>query len=323
MIDVCITVYGKPWQTLLALKSLLEYSSGEVDTIYYCEEEVQPSDYDYDIISTYLPFKKVIRYIIPKRPDDRRLGYSTIEEAMASGVKTHSLRYQYGLEMSNKKWMLLIHNDIHFFDNIVPQMLKEEKFDTFCIGNIGQCWRCPFGYHGIDICVGSRLHENIASSTSAILDPESLKKIYLDGVCGLNLDHYTLFMSRLNAAKPFPCIECRVNEWCAAINLELYRSQILGTIGAPLIGGYFGGGDIGAAWFNYMCNAGYSFVDFDIYAYLAHGGGQVKNESDLELSDFRPGNLGAGHPALSDSSIYEYGEARAKFFLRNYYKLDV
>lgn len=127
MIDACINVYGKPWQTLLALKTLLEHSSGEIDTIYYCEEARQPPDYDFDIVSRHLASQKIVRYLLPERPQNRPMGYEAIEEAMVSGVRAHSLRYQYGLEMSNKKWMLLVHNDVQFFGNIVMQMLSEAK----------------------------------------------------------------------------------------------------------------------------------------------------------------------------------------------------
>ena len=41
-IDCIINVYGKPWQTLCTLKSLLKYSGQWIDRIYFIEEREQP-----------------------------------------------------------------------------------------------------------------------------------------------------------------------------------------------------------------------------------------------------------------------------------------
>lgn len=38
-VDVIINVYGKPWQTLCTLKSLMKYSGKYIDKIYFIEEK--------------------------------------------------------------------------------------------------------------------------------------------------------------------------------------------------------------------------------------------------------------------------------------------
>ena len=45
-IDVAINVYGKPWQTLVSLKSLLKVSAKYIDKIYFIEENKQPFNED-------------------------------------------------------------------------------------------------------------------------------------------------------------------------------------------------------------------------------------------------------------------------------------
>ena len=41
-IDIIVNVYGKPWQTLCSLKSLLKYSGEHIDKIYFINERENP-----------------------------------------------------------------------------------------------------------------------------------------------------------------------------------------------------------------------------------------------------------------------------------------
>ena len=38
-VDVCINVFGKPWQTLCTLKSLMKHSGDKIDKIYFIKEK--------------------------------------------------------------------------------------------------------------------------------------------------------------------------------------------------------------------------------------------------------------------------------------------
>jgi hypothetical protein len=38
IVDVIINVYGKPWQTICTLKSLIKHSGNHIDKIYLIEE---------------------------------------------------------------------------------------------------------------------------------------------------------------------------------------------------------------------------------------------------------------------------------------------
>ena len=41
-VDVVISVYGKPWQTLCTLKSLMMHSGEHIDKIFLIKEKNQP-----------------------------------------------------------------------------------------------------------------------------------------------------------------------------------------------------------------------------------------------------------------------------------------
>jgi len=52
-IDVVINVYGKPWQTLCTLKSLMINSGHHIDKIFLIKESEQPYSEDIDWIFDY------------------------------------------------------------------------------------------------------------------------------------------------------------------------------------------------------------------------------------------------------------------------------
>ena len=45
-VDVVMNIYGKPWQTLCAIKSLMKHSGQWVDKIYLTIEKHHPYDDD-------------------------------------------------------------------------------------------------------------------------------------------------------------------------------------------------------------------------------------------------------------------------------------
>ena len=99
-IDVCINVYGKPWQTLCTLKSLIKYSGQHIDKIYLIKEREQPYNSDIDFIFKFL--KNLIIYIPIKHEFWSTLTNLTDEKERLA------IRYQYGIENSDKKYLFLI-----------------------------------------------------------------------------------------------------------------------------------------------------------------------------------------------------------------------
>ena len=57
-VDVCINVYGKPWQTLCTLKSLMQHSGHHIDKIYLIKEHRQPYHEKIDFIFKFFSRKE-------------------------------------------------------------------------------------------------------------------------------------------------------------------------------------------------------------------------------------------------------------------------
>jgi hypothetical protein len=49
-VDVAIHVYGKPYQTLVALKTLMHYSGRHIDKIFFIQEKEQPYGADFSFV---------------------------------------------------------------------------------------------------------------------------------------------------------------------------------------------------------------------------------------------------------------------------------
>jgi len=290
-IDVCVNVFGKPYQTLVTLKSLLEHSGKNIDKIFFIEEKNQPNDYNFEIIKQNLNYSKLERYI-PKH-------YLWINRSENSRCIVDidyrlSLRYQYGLEKTDKKYLLIIHNDVLFTDDIVSTLLSEMN-DNFVIGDVGQCWNCPLQYEGV--CSGKKLNENLS------------KKFKFDEVIKIVNKHpktrtYTQSRKNLDKNNPLPMPECRVNEWCKLVDVEKYNKECIPNGGVSPLGGYYGI-DIGDVWFRQMVLKGYTFKHFDIYKYCKHG----------YFSE-----VGHGHSAMFNKNMYNDDELRAKDYFNANYK---
>jgi len=282
-IDVCINVYGKPYQTLITLKTLLEYSGHLIDKIFFIQEKNQPDGYDYKIIEDNLKYDKLIRFI----PEHYLwINKGDIHRFIADINYRLSLRYQYGLEKTDKKHLLIIHNDVLFKGDIVSELLSEIG-ECFTIGHIGQCWNCPLKSE--NICDSHLLESNCKNQLN-----------YKDIINYVNKHPKTRTAgqgrSLINKQKPFPMPECRVNEWCTLINVDYYKKEVVPNGTVFPFGGYFGI-DLADVWFKQMVNKGYKFKHYDIYKSSTHG----------YFSE-----VGHGHSSLYDKNMYNQDEQRAK-----------
>ena len=286
-IDVCITVFGKPYQTIVTLKSLLKYSASKIDKIYLIEEKNQPIDYDFNLIKNELGYENFERFI----PNFYLgFGFSNFDEAKKNEEYRKSLRYEYGIQSTDKKYILIIHNDVLFKGDIVTEMLKESN-GYFGIGDIGQCWNCPFNTESL--CDGSRLQENIDMNH----DYNEVIKIVEKHNTTRIANHGKKYIDKNN---PFPMPECRINEWCALVNVDMYKKEVIPNGEASPIGGIFNI-DIGDKWFYDMVKKGHKFKHFNIYDYCTH-------------SFFS--EVGNGHTSMFNKKMYEDDEIRAKNFLK-------
>jgi hypothetical protein len=282
-VDVCINVFGKPYQTLVTLKSLLEHSGDHIDKIFFIEESKQPKGYDFNIIKNNLKYKNMERYV-PKyhfwvhKTETFKCNFDTDYRL--------SLRYQYGLEKTNKKHLLIIHNDVLFTGDVVSTLVSEIG-DNFSIGNVGQCWNCPLNYEGI--CSGEKLNENLNNNIP-----------YEDVINYVNkypeTRTYTQYRNNIDKINPLPMPECRINEWCQLVDVEKYKKEVIPNGEVVPLGGYYGM-DIGDVWFKQMIGKGYNFKHFDINKVCKHG----------YFSE-----VGNGHTSLFNQKMYDEDEKRAE-----------
>ena len=270
-IDVLINVFGKPYQTALSLLSLLKYSGKFIDKIYFHQEPAAPElerressrliDYLKDTAIVYhIPY-----WLATEVTDEHRL--------IADEEYRLSMRYQYGFENSDKKFVLIIHNDIEVIKDVIGQMLQQIG-DATAIGEIGQCWWCPAGQAGL--CSSEKYTEFRPAYSH-------LMYIYNTNMDYKNRRAYNLGLRLEFQQNPWPLPECRVNEWCMLVNLDKARPVTMPFGKCAPIGSLYASGskigetweddvtlDIGVQWFRDLNHAGHAFKDFPVEDYIVH-----------------------------------------------------
>lgn len=271
-IDVIINVYGKPWQTLCTLKSLMLHSGHHIDRIYLIEERSQPEDvkwiYPYfDNLIAYVP----VRYEFAKKTVNFR-----------NESDRFSIRYQYGLEKSDKRHVFITHNDVLYIEDVVGEMLSRIG-DAIGIGEIGQCWNCPANHAGL--CSGEKFYEWNPTYEQAMLLP---------------LPHVRTSAENISREYPKPMPECRLNEWACLIDRVASNRETPPNGNTNFFGIY--GIDLGGFWFRSLHLKGYKFVDY-------RKGWKHSHWSELDT----------GYQTQLNPEIYSKSEESAKkYFLDNF-----
>jgi hypothetical protein len=233
-VDVVIHVYGKPWQTLCTLKSLMKHSGDHIDKIFFVKEPKQPYDdkidwvVDYfDNLIVYEPKHSILMYSVKNMNDenDRFNSYS-----------------QYGFEKSDKKFIFITHNDVLYTDDIVGDMLNKIN-DSIGIGQLGQCWNCPA--NKANLCSGEKFYD---------WNPT------YEEVISLGLPYVRTGIHNVDKTNPKPLPECRLNEWACLINREMSNKETYPNGDTPLFGVF--GPDSGVAWFRSLHLKGYKFINY-------------------------------------------------------------
>lgn len=258
-VDVIINVYGKPYQTLCTLKSLMDCSGQHVDKIYMIIENEQPANTNFDLVfenfnNLYIYQPSVFYFI--NRGENVLLDYERL-----------SVRYQYGIEKSDKNFVFITHNDVLYTSDIIGNMLNEIG-DCVGIGEIGQCWNCPA--KSANLCSGEKFYE---------WNPT------YNEVMSLPLPHIRTFPNMIDTVNPKPMPECRLNEWACMLNREIVVKE-----GFPFFGIY--SVDLGTVWFRDMHLKGYKFKDYRkdyIHKYWADDWGyQVQlNENKYQQAELK------------------------------------
>jgi hypothetical protein len=297
-LDVCINVWGKPFQTAVAVNSLAALNADIIGKIYLIIEKTQPASFRLETMMEHITCvdRLVIHhpsfYLSPNELAD--LGRFKRDREYR-----HSIRYQYAIEESSSQWLLLIHNDVLFTSSLHPtlQHLQNQGEHLFGAGDVGQCWNCPLPPH----CSGEKLSMNLAKNT---LSPQSIKDLVNSQA---QVRTYAR-RSAINFESPFPMPECRLNEWFAFLNLRVLK-DISEQMYVPPFGAYTWNkagsytNDIGEDWFRCMIKSGCEFCHFDHSEFMVHG-------------PFR-GNpsIPAGHSSYLSRNLYDFEEASALEFL--------
>lgn len=298
-IDICVLFYGKAYNTIVTLKSLLDHSGQHIDTIYLIHENKQPHGDVSGIYKVLDLFKD--RKIVVYRPSYfYGLGGVDYDRAKSDRKYRWSLPYQYALEKTDKKYLMVVHNDVLFHGDIIGSRLAymNDPDKVYAgIGSIGQCWSCPAHYElG---CNGFKFREHKLSAEEYFAVAEKHPEFR-------RLD---IARELVDQGRIFPLPECRMNEHAAMINVEIYRKEVLPLGDSVCFGGRWDGVDLGCVWFYQMINKGYEFK-------------QVILEDHGTHSPFS--YTGSGIASYDDREIYEYTEREArKYYETHYHPLTV
>lgn len=250
-VDVCINVYGKPWSTLVTLKSLMCHSGEHIDKIYFIEEKEQP--YNDSVKMVLEHFDNMIHYIPYKYEFLPRINSFNDYE---NPTFRYAFRYQYGIENSDKKYLFITHNDIRYTGDIIGDMLNQID-NTAGIGSIGQCWNCPA--NKLNECDGERFN-TYQPTYQHIMD---ISKTFVPG-------RGQQFISMIDQNHVMPLPECRLNEFACLINREITIKECIPNSVIPFFGEYTGI-DLASAWFRELICKGYKFKNYEITKNLIHG----------------------------------------------------
>jgi hypothetical protein len=280
IVDIAIQVYGKPYQTLAALKTLMLHSGEHIDKIYFILEKKQPYNSDFDFVLKQ--FSNIIHFI-PKRflfitPSDR--------QRYGDEDYRHSLRYQYAWEKTDKEYLFITHNDTVYHGDIVGEMLKIMHNDKYAgTGLIGQCWNCPAFF--ANECNGDKYSEYNPSYEEVM---RLIRQIYPK--------RGKQFISSIDIKCPMPLPECRLNEFACLINLKKIKKEIIPYGVIDPFGTYIGI-DLATSWFRDLCLKGYKFRNLNVAKYCKHGWGKFLS----------------GHLTLLSRHYYDKAEKRALIYL--------
>jgi len=291
LVDVAVSVYGKPYQTAVTLLSLMRYSGQWIDKIYITEERKQPNGSDLTLLHQLLRDYNTV-YYTPRF----FLWYEDITKSYKRHLLSlpafrHAVRYQYAWEKTDKSYLLLTHNDVLYRDDIVGAYL-ERIGDAVGIGKVGQCWNCPA--YKAQKCWGG-MYDQYQPDYAEI---EQLYQTYGNV-------RKTPFQKIICADHSWPLPECRLNEFTALINMPLAR-RVTMPYGPAYPLGITDGVDTGTKWFRQISEMGLRATNFEYDPYAQHGWASA---------------VSSGHQSLFDKSMYDAEEERAYQVLQNEYGL--
>lgn len=293
-VDVSIAFFGKPYQAIVTIKTLMKYSGQHIDKIILSRERKQPHE-DYVGIFKIIDYFRndpAVKIEVQYPKHHLGLGVKDLERAKVDTAWRQSIMYQYALETTDKKYLCIMHNDMLFYGDMIGEMLKmfEKGSENLAgIGSIGQCWSCPAGPDWGAKCESKKYQEFVPTKEEA-----------LQLTAAHNTPRKDIQLRVIGEGRVHILPECRLNEYCAMIDVEKYRKETVpnGTIGC--YGGGWGGVDTATIWSHDMYSRGYKFAHLTLEDYTRHA----------PFDD-----TGSGTKANTSSEIYWYAEKKAEEYI--------
>ena len=224
-IDVAINSYKKPESLLYTLMTLKKYSGDLIDTVYInddCSNNGAYELYTHPAVAEYFkPWKLDVRvntrnvgikevYVPGYRPEYMR----TLKFMLSNWKRFYSskyphnredIRYQYALDHTDKDYLMLMHDDVMYLQDVVSLYLKILQADEkmALVGELGQCWRCRFA----EICNPQKIMNSERPSPHWPLTPSPK----------------TEDIHKFNPKQAYSR-ECRINEWVSMVNVKNARN---------------------------------------------------------------------------------------------------
>lgn len=297
-VDVCISFYGKPYQTMVTIKSLMQHSRQHIDKIYLSRERRQPHN-DYSGIFKIVDYFRNdpdVKLVLQFPKYHLGLGVADRERAKRDTVWRQSIMYQYAMETTDKKYLCIMHNDMLYHRDMIGDMLKtfaEGPENLAGVGSIGQCWSCPAGKDWGNRCNSFRYQEYVPTREEAL---------------ELTAAHATprreLQLKVIQGGRVHMLPECRLNEYCALIDIEKYRKETIPNGDIGCFGGVWEGVDVATIWSHDMYKRGYTFKHLTLEDYAKHAPFDT---------------TGSGTKANDVSDVYFTAEKRAEEYLNQHY----
>ncbi len=224
------------------------------------------------------------------------LGVMDIERAKIDTRWRQSIMYQYALETTDKKYLCIMHNDMLYSKDMIGDMLKE--FETggpnlAGVGSIGQCWSCPVGPAWGNKCDSYKCRAYVPSMEEA-----------LELTAAYATPRQKLQIEVIERGRVHLLPECRLNEYCALIDVEKYRRETVPNGDIGCYGGNWGGVDTATVCSHDMYKKGYVFQHLCLEDYARH-------------APFD--GTGSGTQANTSRDIYEHSERNAKAYIEQHF----
>lgn len=283
-VDVALNFYGKPFQTIVTLRSLLEHSGQHIAKIWITHEREQPFGASIDPVLRYVDFQDV-EVFEPNHFLGTRA--AALEETRNDAALRQAIRCQYALESTTSDYIFLTHNDMLYSGDVIGGLVDLVDGERVAgVGLIGQCWNCPA--HTAGLCGHSMFPDYRPSA-------DEIRSLYAQYPSPRPEGVYLV-----DDINPWPLPECRLNEFACLLNMSSYRNETLPWGEAVPFGAYTNGMDVGNAWFRHMALQGYSFTNHYDAGVLQHAWASEAN---------------AGNPSLSNADMYQAEEERARALL--------